>query len=350
MLLRTCACRNAVVNATAGARNNVLRRAAGPKVANRALVISHSAGLAGAERSLLTCSEYLKAAGWQLIVVCPRRGPLVGKLTSIGVAVRIIHFPWWTTTDAGVCRNINRAASRIARLARDSESQVIYSNTSVVNVGAVAAMIAGIPHVWHIREFLSRSCFLGKLQRDFVKAASNRVLFNSRAVQIDTTGPAGWGHSAVLYNYVSSPTKSCRRVEHDPELRAFLRLLDADDVREAPKLLVLGAVQPYKRPADAIKALDLLKSRKPHGAVDSHCACYFMPNRNNRASYSSLPCAHSAALSRKTASRFMIGSFCQLVSPSRQSISAAARRWSIGLGSRLRIMRHSSVPQTSYSH
>jgi glycosyltransferase involved in cell wall biosynthesis len=136
----------------------------------------------------------------------------------------------------------------------------------VINVGALAAMMAGVPHVWHIREFLSRPCFLKDQQRDFIRSASNRVIFNSQAVQADTIGSAQWHHASVIYNYVSPPAVSDLQPAKDSQAYLPEQLLKDSRFRQAPKLLVLGAVQPYKRPLDAIRALALLKPKEadPH--------------------------------------------------------------------------------------
>lgn len=45
------------------------------------------------------------------------------------------------------------AASKLAEIARQFQADIIHTNTSVNNVGYLAAKKLGIPHIWHVREY-----------------------------------------------------------------------------------------------------------------------------------------------------------------------------------------------------
>ncbi len=48
----------------------------------------------------------------------------------------------------------HRASVRIAALIKKENIQIVHSNSIVINVGAMAAIMAGVRHIWHIRELL----------------------------------------------------------------------------------------------------------------------------------------------------------------------------------------------------
>ncbi len=53
---------------------------------------------------------------------------------------------------AGIGAALARDAGGLARLARRRDVALVHTNTSVTLGGAAAARVAGIPHVWHLRE------------------------------------------------------------------------------------------------------------------------------------------------------------------------------------------------------
>ncbi|WP_155831065.1 glycosyltransferase [Butyrivibrio sp. MB2005] len=59
------------------------------------------------------------------------------------------------------------AARVIANIACDEGIQIIHTNSSTSNVGMMAAAMAGIPHIWHIREFTEEHYAIESFDKQF---------------------------------------------------------------------------------------------------------------------------------------------------------------------------------------
>jgi len=155
----------------------------------KVLFIHSSADLYGSDRSLLRLLQKRTAADVEPTVCLPYRGALAGRIEVLGVRVEIF--------DMGVVRRrclslsgipglIFRTVSgvrRIRRLVRDGGIGLVHTNTSAVIAGAVAARLAGVPHVWHVREIytLGRAC--GRLYASCLDLLSDRIICVSGAVR-----------------------------------------------------------------------------------------------------------------------------------------------------------------------
>lgn len=74
---------------------------------------------------------------------------------------------------------------RLLRYVRDCQIDIIYSNSGLCPVGAMAARLAGIPHVWHLREKMGAGSefplYLGdRLSKQLFREWSARVVCNSQ--------------------------------------------------------------------------------------------------------------------------------------------------------------------------
>lgn len=128
------------------------------------LFVAHERNLGGASRSLVTLAEELQEHGNKITVVIPMKcGQVYRELKKKNIPVFRIFFGWWMMPSYWnpVMKMLFRIlyafewipVRRIALLAKKHDIQIIHSNSSAIDVGAKAALRAGIPHVWHIREF-----------------------------------------------------------------------------------------------------------------------------------------------------------------------------------------------------
>ena len=85
-------------------------------------------------------------------------GPLVGDLREHGVETHVRSLAVLRRSLMSP-RGLSRVgaawasdAAGLGRLARAKEVAIVHSNTSVTLGGAAAARLAGVPHVWHVRE------------------------------------------------------------------------------------------------------------------------------------------------------------------------------------------------------
>src|SRR4029078_11970517 len=75
------------------------------------------------------------------------------------------------------------ASIRLARFISKEGVEIVHSNTSAVIVGAIAAVMARVPHVWHVREIISRPKFLSQGMKWLIPKLSTRVVCISEPVR-----------------------------------------------------------------------------------------------------------------------------------------------------------------------
>lgn len=157
---------------------------------------SHSAGLAGAEWSLIEQTGALTAKyGLPITVVLPSTGPIQQKLTDLGVSTLIIPIRIWCSTEPYSRELINLVFAQDFETLQNEMGRidsinpdVVVTNTIVFPWGAVAATQLNLPHIWHIREFgqfdPGLNFFLPFPQiLEIIESASNQVVVNSMAVK-----------------------------------------------------------------------------------------------------------------------------------------------------------------------
>lgn len=212
----------------------------------RVLYVSATGYYAGAEVMLRELLTHLDRQRWQPLVVLPFVGPLSVALDEAGI-------PWqvWPlaaprtrqalSSPAALARLSVRlpvSAGSLARWLRVQGVSLVHTNSSAVLDGALAARLARVPHVWHVRERLP----LGERARAawgrLVVGLADRVICISRAVQAQT--PVWRSHPRVVIvpdGFDPQALVPRRGVE---EVRAALGL------GEAPLVGMVGRISPVK--------------------------------------------------------------------------------------------------------
>jgi len=178
--------------------------------------ISHSAQLGGSERSLLELlKELIKKENNSLChVFLPENGPLEEELEKLPVSYEITAYRWWTLEkDEEKEFSIRQIIEQSIALSKKIEfinPNIIYSNTSVINVGAIIAKELKIPHIWHIREYGEidhhLKFILNKKDRTkYISSNSDFVIFNSESIKEHYLELSKFEHNLVIYNNVSLP-------------------------------------------------------------------------------------------------------------------------------------------------
>jgi glycosyltransferase involved in cell wall biosynthesis len=233
-----------------------------PLTGLRVAFITHYTELYGANLSLLNLIEGLSRYGIAPHVICPEGGDLLSELEARRVPAAVVPFEWWVSPRraGGVKRlfqNVRRLRSFVTRLS-DWGADLIYSNSSVFAIGALAAAELELPHVWHIREFGRRDYDLwpdlGLLLSRVVFRSADALLFVSHAVQCALLGKNPPAHASVIYNGVAW--------EADFERRR--RAAEALRTRHQPFTFVLvGRFRESKGQAVAIRAFAELATQRP---------------------------------------------------------------------------------------
>jgi glycosyltransferase involved in cell wall biosynthesis len=185
-------------------------------MALRITFFTHYTELYGANLSLLNLIDGLGKYGISAHVICPDGGDLLGALASRGVPAAQLPFEWWVSTNHTFGTAWNRISRNfhlvgpIARQIASWKTDLVYSNSSVFAIGAMAAAKLGLPHLWHLREFGGRDYNLWPdlgawLSRQIFCTADARIFVSQSLKQAflgDTTPPKTF----VIYNGVAPET------------------------------------------------------------------------------------------------------------------------------------------------
>jgi glycosyltransferase involved in cell wall biosynthesis len=222
----------------------------------RVAVLDHTAVLSGAELALARALSGLDG-GVDAHVVLGEEGPLRARLQASGATVEVLALdPRVRTTrradvralGLGVRRALATARDvvRLARRLRQLRPDVVHANTlKAALYGGVAARLAGVPCVWHVRDRLEPPALpapAARLARAAAHVLPTVVVANSQAT-LATVGVEG--------HVVPSPL--------DPAVHA-----PAPGSREPGplRLTVLGRLAPWKGQHLAIEAF---AAAFPHG-------------------------------------------------------------------------------------
>jgi glycosyltransferase involved in cell wall biosynthesis len=229
----------------------------------RVCFISHTSAKGGAERALLELVDGLKERGVECYVILPGDGPLADEMRKRAVAFSTLPYKHWMGKNSPIWKRIGRTvlnfamAIPIAVSIRRWKCDVVYSNTITVCVGALAARLLGLPHVWHIHEFgyedhglvfdLGQRFSLWLMDR-----LSSVCVVNSNAVRQKYEQHIAPSKIKMFYYSVSIPQcvikKDAERIQEDVAIRCVIvgRLTEGkgqEDAIRAVAKLVRGGIK-----------------------------------------------------------------------------------------------------------
>jgi glycosyltransferase involved in cell wall biosynthesis len=128
------------------------------KVMTRVAFVLHSDGFGGAEQAHLQIAKVLINAGHDVLTLLPNENSRIGKkLKEAGSkTVSVGNLQWWN--DPMPFKKIyldKLECPHITKIMQAFNPELIWSHTGVIPQGAISAMKLGIPHVWHLHEFLT---------------------------------------------------------------------------------------------------------------------------------------------------------------------------------------------------
>lgn len=128
---------------------------------------SDNSPTSGAFLSMVTLIKLLRDNfGVIPYVVLPREGEGKVLLDDYNIPYEVVKsYDWvvpqeihgtWSCKVKSFIKSIlnNKAAAQIARIAKREGTELIHINTTYAYIGAKTAHKAGIPHIWHLREFV----------------------------------------------------------------------------------------------------------------------------------------------------------------------------------------------------
>ncbi len=231
--------------AVAAAHRRLYRRVIDRAPAERLRVVylDHVARLSGAEIALLRLLPHLE--GVDAHVILGEDGLLATRLQQAGISVEVLPLaPSARDLRRGSARaggvplgtvlETARYTLRLARRLRRIEPDLVHTNSLKAGVyGGLAARLAGVPLVWHLRDrladdYLSRSA-TRVLQRAIPRLARG-ILANSQAT-LDTLGTVSSRPAWVVPDAVEAPPA---------------RHAQGEVRREATTFGMLGRIAPWK--------------------------------------------------------------------------------------------------------
>lgn len=183
------------------------------------LVIAHEHMLNGASHSLLNLIDALQEKCNFIVIVAYDYGLFLDELRKRNLKVYYVPFERWVKFKdenfkiekrKWILKDNKRnqkLAKEISKILKNEKLDLVYSNTSVIDLGYRISKILNIPHIWHIREFGEDDFSMYPLcsKRKYYKIISdknNTLICISKAVARKFEGKIKENQINVIYNGV----------------------------------------------------------------------------------------------------------------------------------------------------
>lgn len=219
--------------------------------------LSHSSGIAGAEKAFPKLLEGLQNQGIKVYVFLPERGPIEQVLKEKNLEYFVLRYGRWINSDRVFWSRTKRTLRNLIMVVplalkiKKLKCNIVYTNTSTIVTGAIAAKLLNLPHIWHFREFGSEDYGYqydmgSQISHWLTNYLSTVCLTNSYAVKrkYETFIPS---HKLkVLYESYKIDTQG-----YDSQLN---KVLD----EKSFNCIMIGTLHPAKGHTDAIRSVKLL--------------------------------------------------------------------------------------------
>lgn len=183
------------------------------KTTKKILIVNQSADLYGSDRSLLDLLSILPTNGYQPVVVLPERGPLLEKISALGIEVHVCEifklsrslFKFNSLVKMPFA--LQRAFKVLSRLNRQHQFDVAYTNTLAVLGLPLWARLHRIPHIWHVREIIETPTLVSRIYKKMVPLLSDHIVCNSQNT-FDWLAPPDHVSSHVIWNGIEASRHS----------------------------------------------------------------------------------------------------------------------------------------------
>jgi glycosyltransferase involved in cell wall biosynthesis len=226
-------------------------------------LINHSAQCGGAEHALLRLLSGLRRQdGWVPVVFLQENGPLVSRLRDHSVETYVLPMGnslsdtrRASLTGAGMFqpqKGVHALAhvGKLALLLRDRAVDLVHTNSMKAHVlGGMAARMAGIPLVWHLRDSIEEASLplsAVRTMRALARILPERILCVSQAVAGSIAGEAWKQRCSVVYDGLQP--EAFETPAH-PEPRAVIRIG------------MVGRFSPWKGQHLFLEAAGILRAR-----------------------------------------------------------------------------------------
>jgi len=239
---------------------------------------THYAQLYGANRSLLDLIDGLKLYDVESFVVAPEKGDLIDSLKKRKVPFMIVPHQWWSSErlpDNHLKDRISyfwkwhknaikkliinlRLVSSIRKQITAWDIDLLYSNSSVIPIGAIMSLAMNKPHIWHLREFGDLDYNLSfdwgtPIFNIFLRRANAQICI-SQAIRSFYRNGLRSNKCHVVYNGVASKKLIDKMQE---------KTIESHMSKDYFNFAIVGLIHPNKGQDIAIHALSLIKDSHP---------------------------------------------------------------------------------------
>lgn len=209
--------------------------------------------------------EGLESGGHTTTVIVPMESPISNELKIRGITFIVI--PFYNEVGRGISGFIKgilkflinwKLVYQFSKDIKNFKFDIIHSNSSVTFFGAYISYVLGIPHIWHVREFLSefyqiKYCFGERYFKYWLNRASgciciSKYIYLSRLEGI--TNPI----KKVIYNGIVLEYEVVKTNFLKPMIPSF----DDEFI-----IGIIGSIVEGKNQLEAVKAFNSLKYKYP---------------------------------------------------------------------------------------
>ncbi|MGB9692923.1 MAG: glycosyltransferase [Candidatus Sumerlaeaceae bacterium] len=153
----------------------------------RVALVSHLSEISGAGIALLRIARALNPSRFQTCVVLPGKGPLLDLARNQGIPHVVIENPEQSWAAAPLLLKPKILARRIAYLHaltqfyRRERFDVVYVNTTITVFAGLAARLAHLPVVWHVRELLENPSRAARAKMWLIDHLADAIFYASAA-------------------------------------------------------------------------------------------------------------------------------------------------------------------------
>jgi glycosyltransferase involved in cell wall biosynthesis len=263
------------------------------------LYLHSSSGRYGADRQLHAIATGLDPSRYRALVVLPDHGDLAADLRHAGIEVLVRPLAVLRRSLMSP-RGVSRVAAAwaadaggLGRVARHHAVSLVHTNTSVTLGGAAAARLAGVPHVWHVREIYAGferwfpayrrllltadalPCVSWATCRQFDGAAAARVVPDGLAVDGPAPDPAP-SRAALGVSQAREVVAVLGRISGWKGQDVLVRALAEPPLRRRPGLVAVVAGDPWHGEQRHLR--ELLELARRLGVADRVAHVGFRPD------------------------------------------------------------------------
>ncbi len=228
------------------------------------LSINNTSDVYGASRCMERVFGRFAQQGHEVHAVLPNPGPLVDLLEARGVHVHL--HPGLSVIERIQFRSVFGclrflflfpiSALWLAALILRLKIDVVHTNTVVIPTPAIAALITGRRHIWHIRDLVGEFGWLWKPYQRYICLLSSAVIAISQTV-LEQFHPDWRSKVHVIYDGLDEMEAASNPVRE----REFRQAFPAD----APLIGVVGRIKWHRKGQEVfVHAAALLREKHPN--------------------------------------------------------------------------------------